>query len=49
MVVICAGDPVVNARLRDQGVDVLEYAGDEISVARISGPTCNTRPLLPGA
>lgn len=45
-VVICAGNPVTTARLRDQGVDVLEYEGDQISVARISGPTCNTRPLL---
>jgi N-dimethylarginine dimethylaminohydrolase len=47
-VVICAGNPVVTSRLRDHGVDVLEYEGDEISVARISGPTCNTRPLLRG-
>ncbi len=45
-VVICAGNPVTTARLRDHGIDVIEYEGDEISVARISGPTCNTRPLL---
>lgn len=45
-VVICAGNPVTTSRLREEGVDVLEYEGDEISVARISGPTCNTRPLL---
>jgi N-dimethylarginine dimethylaminohydrolase len=48
-VVICAGNPVTAGRLRDHGVDVVEYEGDEISVARISGPTCNTRPLLRGA
>ncbi|MGH2857034.1 MAG: dimethylarginine dimethylaminohydrolase family protein [Solirubrobacteraceae bacterium] len=47
-VVICAGNPVTTARLREHGVDVTEYEGDEISVARISGPTCNTRPLLRG-
>ncbi|HLH65109.1 MAG TPA: arginine deiminase family protein [Solirubrobacteraceae bacterium] len=47
-VVICAGNPVTSARLRDAGVEVIEYEGDEISIARISGPTCNTRPLLRG-
>ena len=49
LVVICAGNPVTTGGLREHGVDVLEYQGDEISVARISGPTCNTRPLLRGA
>lgn len=48
-VVICAGNPVTSERLREHGVDVIEYAGDEISIKRISGPTCNTRPLLRGA
>jgi N-dimethylarginine dimethylaminohydrolase len=47
-VVICAGNPITSGRLRDAGVDVLEYEGHEISVRRISGPTCNTRPLLRG-
>ncbi len=47
-VVICAGNAVTTKRLRDHGVEVIEYDGDEISVARISGPTCNTRPLLRG-
>jgi len=47
-VVICAGNPITTARLREHGVDVIEYEGDQISVARISGPTCNTRPLLRG-
>jgi N-dimethylarginine dimethylaminohydrolase len=47
-VVICSGNPTTAARLRDAGVEVTEYDGDEISVARISGPTCNTRPTLRG-
>jgi N-dimethylarginine dimethylaminohydrolase len=47
-VVICAGNPVTVQRLREHGVEVIEYDGDAISVPRISGPTCNTRPLLRG-
>ena len=30
------------------GVDVYEYAGDEISHKGNGGPTCLTRPLLRG-
>ncbi len=45
-VVMCAGNPVTSARLRDLGVEVIEYDGNEISVRWTSGPTCNTRPLL---
>jgi N-dimethylarginine dimethylaminohydrolase len=45
-VVICAGNPITTARLRDAGIEVIEYDGSEISVPRVSGPTCNTRPLL---
>ena len=44
--VICAGNPVTSAALRDAGAEVLEYEGEHIPVRRISGPTCNTRPLL---
>lgn len=44
--VMCAGNPVTSAGLRDAGAEVLEYEGEHISVRRISGPTCNTRPLL---
>jgi N-dimethylarginine dimethylaminohydrolase len=47
-VVMCAGNPVAAGRLRDAGIEVIEYLGDEISVPRISGPTCNTRPILRG-
>jgi N-dimethylarginine dimethylaminohydrolase len=47
-VVTCAGNPAVTSRLRDAGIEVTEYEGDEISVPRISGPTCNTRPILRG-
>lgn len=46
--VMCAGNPVTAARLRDAGAEVIEYEGEHISVRRISGPTCNTRPLLRG-
>jgi len=45
-VLLCAGNPATSARLRDAGVDVLEYQGDEISIRWESGPTCNTRPIL---
>ena len=44
--VMCAGNPVTAAALRDAGAEVLEYEGEHISVRRISGPTCNTRPIL---
>ena len=44
--VMCAGNPVTSAALRDAGAEVLEYEGEHISLRRISGPTCNTRPLL---
>jgi N-dimethylarginine dimethylaminohydrolase len=44
--VICAGNPRTSAALRDAGVEVHEYEGKNISIRRISGPTCNTRPIL---
>lgn len=44
--VICAGNPRTSAALRDAGVELHEYQGGQISIARVSGPTCNTRPLL---
>jgi N-dimethylarginine dimethylaminohydrolase len=47
-VIMCAGNQVAGSRLRAAGIDVLEYDGSEISIPRISGPTCNTRPLLRG-
>lgn len=48
LIVMCAGNPIVTGRLREHGIEVIEYEGDQISVLRISGPTCNTRPLLRG-
>jgi dimethylargininase len=44
--VICAGNPVTSNALREAGAEVLEYEGKHISIRRISGPTCNTRPIL---
>jgi N-dimethylarginine dimethylaminohydrolase len=46
--VICAGNPVTSGALSASGVEVVEYPGEQISIRRISGPTCNTRPLLRG-
>jgi N-dimethylarginine dimethylaminohydrolase len=47
-VVMCAGNAVTTARLREADIEVIEYEGGEISLPRISGPTCNTRPVLRG-
>jgi dimethylargininase len=44
--VMCAGNPRTSAALRDAGAEVIEYEGENISIRRISGPTCNTRPIL---
>ena len=41
-----AGNPVVSAKLRAEGCEVLTYEGSEISVNREGGPTCLTRPIL---
>jgi N-dimethylarginine dimethylaminohydrolase len=40
-----AGNPRTRAALERAGVEVLEYAGEEISVKGAGGPTCLTRPL----
>lgn len=40
------GNPITKQRLLNQGCEVLEYEGDEISVKGGGGPTCLTRPLL---
>ncbi|MDQ3695269.1 MAG: hypothetical protein M3464_16805 [Chloroflexota bacterium] len=32
-------------RLEDAGCQVLAYAGEEISLNRMGGPTCLTRPI----
>jgi dimethylargininase len=44
--VMVAGNPLTQARLEAAGIEVTTFEGDEICVRRISGPTCNTRPLL---
>jgi len=43
--VMVAGNPLTADGLREHGVEVIEFEGDEICVRRKSGPTCNTRPL----
>jgi N-dimethylarginine dimethylaminohydrolase len=40
-----AGNPKTRARLEAAGVEVVEYAGSEISLKGGGGPTCLTRPL----
>lgn len=40
-----AGNPRTRAALEAAGAEVLEYAGDEISIKGGGGPTCLTRPL----
>ncbi|MGE0462337.1 MAG: dimethylarginine dimethylaminohydrolase family protein [Vicinamibacterales bacterium] len=44
-VVMLAGNPVTQARLDAEGVEVWTYEGSEISVKGGGGPTCLTRPL----
>lgn len=44
--VMLEGNPVTRRRLEAAGADVIEYAGQEISVKGQGGPTCLTRPLL---
>jgi N-dimethylarginine dimethylaminohydrolase len=40
-----AGNRVTRQRLEDAGVEVVEYAGDEISRKGDGGPTCLTLPV----
>jgi N-dimethylarginine dimethylaminohydrolase len=47
-VVMLAGNPVTQARLEAEGVEVWTYEGSEISVKGGGGPTCLTRPLARG-
>lgn len=39
------GNPQTRQKLLDEGVKVIEYTGEEISVKGAGGPTCLTRPL----
>jgi N-dimethylarginine dimethylaminohydrolase len=43
------GNPQTRARLEREGVEVLVYEGEEISVKGGGGPTCLTRPIRRGA
>jgi N-dimethylarginine dimethylaminohydrolase len=45
-VLMLKDNPVTIQRLRDAGVEVHTYTGDEISHNRAGGPTCLTRPIL---
>ena len=45
VVVVVGGNPVTAERLRERGIEVLAIDGDELCVKRVSGPTCNSRPL----
>jgi N-dimethylarginine dimethylaminohydrolase len=44
-VVMVEGNPKTRARLEHAGVEVLQYAGREISLKGGGGPTCLTRPI----
>ena len=44
--VMLEGNPLTRAALERAGVEVIEYAGTEISVKGAGGPTCLTRPLV---
>lgn len=41
-----SGNPCTKQMLQDEGVEVWELAGEEISKKGAGGPTCLTRPLL---
>ncbi len=44
--IMIEGNPQTRQKLLDEGVEVMEYSGEEISVKGAGGPTCLTRPLL---
>jgi len=46
--VMLAGNPRTRSLLEAEGVEVLEYRGEEISKKGSGGPTCLTRPLFRG-
>lgn len=43
---ILANNPLTKKLLECEGVNVLEYPGEEISLKGCGGPTCLTRPIL---
>ena len=46
--VIVSGNRQTRSALEQAGVEVIEYAGTEISVKGAGGPTCLTRPIVRG-
>jgi arginine deiminase len=44
--IMLCGNPRTKRMLQDEGVEVWEYVGEEISRKGAGGPTCLTRPLL---
>jgi hypothetical protein len=44
--VVCEGNLIRPARMRDHGTQSTNYEGEQVLVARISSPSCNTWPLL---
>lgn len=44
--IMLSGNPQTERILRDEGVEVWTYAGEEICLKGAGGPTCLTRPLL---
>jgi len=43
--IMIEGNPKTRQKLLDEGAEVMEYSGGEISVKGAGGPTCLTRPL----
>jgi len=44
--IVISGNPRTKRLLKDEGVEVWEYVGEEISRKGAGGPTCLTRPLV---
>jgi N-dimethylarginine dimethylaminohydrolase len=44
--IMLSGNPRTKQMLEDEGVEIWEYAGEEISRKGAGGPTCLTRPLF---
>ncbi len=46
VVVLAAGNPEIEGKLRDAGIEVHLFAGENVAVKGDGGPTCLTAPLL---
>jgi len=44
--IMLSGNPLTKRILEDEGIEVWEYTGEEISRKGAGGPTCLTRPIL---